>query len=40
MTPVMIYGTETRPVRKAQEKRLDVAEIKILRWLCGVDQNE
>ena len=32
----MMYGAETRAVKKAQEKKLDVAEIRMLRWMCGV----
>ena len=31
-----IYGAETWAVKKAQEKTLNVAEMKVLRWMCGV----
>ena len=31
-----MYGAETRAVKKAQEKKLDVAEMRMLRWMCGV----
>ena len=31
-----MYGAETWAVKKAQEKKLDVAEIRMLRWMCGV----
>lgn len=34
--PAMMYGAETWPVKKEQEKKLDVAEMKMLRWMCGV----
>ena len=34
--PTMLYGGETWPVKKAQEKKLDVTEMKMLRWMCGV----
>ena len=34
--PAMLHGAETWPVKKVQEKRLDVAEMKMLRWMCGV----
>ena len=34
--PAMIYGAETWGSKKAQEKRLDVAEMRMLRWMCGV----
>ena len=32
----MIYGAETWAVKKAQEKKLDVAEMRKLRWMGGV----
>ena len=32
----MLHGAETWPVKKVQEKKLDVAEMKMLRWMCGV----
>ena len=31
-----MYGTEICPEKKAQEKKLDVAEGRMLRWMCGV----
>ena len=31
-----MYGAETWALKKAQEKKLDVAEIRMLRWMCGV----
>ena len=34
--PAMMYGAETLAVTKAQEKKLDVAEMRMLRWMCGV----
>ena len=34
--PAMMYGAKTWPVKKEQEKKLDVAEMKMLRWMCGV----
>ena len=36
--PAMIYGAETWAVNrpKAQEKKLDVAEMRMLRWMSGV----
>ena len=33
--PAMIYGAETWAVKKAQEKKLDVAEMRMLRWMSG-----
>ena len=32
----MMYGAETWAVKKAQEKKLDVAEMRMLRWTTGV----
>ena len=34
--PAMVYGAETWAVKKAQEKKLDVAEMRMLRWMSGV----
>ena len=34
--PAMVYGAETRAVKKAQGKKLDVAEMRMLRWMSGV----
>ena len=31
-----MYGAETWPIKGAKEKRLDVAEMNMLRWMCGV----
>ena len=31
--PAMMYGAETWAVKKAHEKKLDVAEMRMLRWL-------
>ena len=32
----MIYDAETWAVKEAQEKKLDVAEMKMFRWMSGV----
>ncbi|KAI5715312.1 hypothetical protein M8J77_013954 [Diaphorina citri] len=34
--PAMMYGSETWPMKKAHEHRLEVAEMRMLRWSCGV----
>ena len=34
--PAMVYGAETWEVKKAHEKKLDVAEMRMLRWMSGV----
>ena len=33
--PAMMYGAETWAVKKAHEKKLDVAEMRMLRWMSG-----
>ena len=32
----MMYGAETWAVKKAQENKLDVADMRMLRWMTGV----
>ncbi|XP_037775544.1 uncharacterized protein LOC119572508 [Penaeus monodon] len=34
--PAMTYGLEIAPLRKVEERKLDVAEMKMLRWMVGV----
>ena len=34
--PAIMYGAETWALKKAQEKKLDVAEMMMLRWMSGV----
>ncbi|XP_063588630.1 uncharacterized protein LOC134765774 [Penaeus indicus] len=34
--PVMLYGLETAPQTNKTAKRLEVAEMKMCRWACGV----
>ena len=34
--PAMMYGAETWAVKKAHEKKLEVAEMRMLRWMSGV----
>lgn len=34
--PTMTYGLETAPLRGVEERKLDVAEMKMLRWMVGV----
>ena len=38
--PAMLYGLETVPLKKTSERRLDVAEMKMLRWTCGVTRKD
>ena len=32
----MLHGSETWPVRKENEVALQLAEIRMVRWMCGV----
>ena len=32
----LVWGMETWALRKARENKLEVTEIKMLRWMCGV----
>ena len=34
--PALVYGAETRALKKAQENKLEDAEMRMLRWMCGV----
>ena len=34
--PALIYGLETAPLKKIDEKKMDVAEMKMFRWILGV----
>ena len=34
--PALMYRAETWALKKAQEKKLEVAEMRMLRWMCGV----
>ena len=34
--PAMLYGVETWATTKRQHKRIEVTEMSMLRWMCGV----
>ena len=34
--PAMLYGAETWATTKRQEKRIEVTEMRMIRWMCGV----
>ena len=34
--PSLVYEAETWALKKAQENKLEVAEMRMLRWMCGV----
>ena len=36
VTPALMYWAETWALKKAQEKKVEVAEMRMLRWMCGV----
>ena len=36
MRSALIYGLESAPIKKTEERKLDVAEMKMLRWMSGV----
>ena len=38
--PAMLYGTETVPLNKSMIKKMDVAEMKMLRWEIGLMKRE
>jgi len=33
--PVVLYGSECWSLKKAQVQRLTVAEMRMIRWMCG-----
>ena len=33
--PAMMYGTETWALKKAEERKVQVAEMRMLRWMVG-----
>ena len=34
--PALLYGAETWATMRGQETRLEVNEMRMLRWMCGV----
>nr|XP_027219602.1 uncharacterized protein LOC113811951 [Penaeus vannamei] len=34
--PAMIYGAETWPTKRSQERKFEVEDMNMLRWMCGV----
>ena len=38
--PAMIYGSETWGIKKAQEKKMTVVEMRMLHWMCGVTKKD
>ena len=33
--PAMLYGTECWPIKKQQVNKISVADMRMLRWMCG-----
>ena len=38
--PAMLYGAETWATTKRQEKRIEVTDMGMLRWMCGVTRKD
>ena len=38
--PAMMYGMEATPIKKVNKKRMNVAEMKMLRWMSGVTRRD
>jgi len=38
--PALIYGTEGWPIKKAQVQRMMVAEMRMIRWMCGYTRRD
>ncbi|XP_067138144.1 uncharacterized protein [Centruroides vittatus] len=38
--PAMLYAIETVSLRKTHVKRMEVAEMRMLRWMCGVTRRD
>ena len=38
--PVLVYGAETWSTTKTEEKRLEVNEMRMMRWICGVTKKD
>ena len=36
----MIYGSETWPMKKEHEQKLQTTEMRMIRWMCGVSRKE
>ena len=38
--PAILYGTEAASMKKTEEKKMDVAEMRMLRWMSGVTRED
>ena len=38
--PAMAYGLEAAPLKKSEEKKMDVVEMRMLRWMVGVTRRD
>ena len=38
--PALLYGAETWATTRGQEARLEVNEMRMLKWMCGVTRRD
>ena len=38
--PIILYGTECWAVKKQYESKMNVTEIRMLRWMCGKTRSD
>ena len=40
VSPAMLYGMECWPVKNSHIKKLKVAQMRMLRWMCGLTRGD
>jgi hypothetical protein len=38
--PALLYGSECRTVKHNHVKKIEVAEMRMLRWMCGITRRD
>ncbi|XP_069988606.1 uncharacterized protein [Penaeus vannamei] len=38
--PAILYGSKTWPIKRMHEKKVNAAEMRMLRWMCGVTRKD